>query len=364
MTKNINSTLRMLVILIIFLYNTQANEPNQFILDGEYNRFKFQANYDKGLNIVIVDDDSLGIHCKFIQFDMSNKIVYRLELPNKEILRDSRQVGLRYMTKNKNDLFIITSNWLYHYREMNGEYKNINYLVFEDAPQDAYVKDFDNYTTIAISTRLLPPGQDMNKWTMKTNDTLIKGVLPEFDNPKLVRFIPRQPYDVFENRVLISNILEATYYIVDLEDSTVIENNLNIFSGKSEINEYMEMEEIYNKIMETEQVIRASFIDSNRIIITSKVKRNNILELRHDIINYKNNEILQTYFEPLGKLLTNKNIKFGLLYYVSGNKIISLHRIPFTVDKSDDEYFIQDSVNNYYKTNFEFKSLIRIDELW
>lgn len=363
MMKNNMNYMGMLVILILFINNAKANEPNQFILDSEFDRFNFQSAYDQELNVVIVDNDSLGIHFKLIQFEDSTKRVYRLELPNIKRYRDPRQVGLIYLKKYKNDLCVVTGNWFYHYQENENEYKIKHHFEFEKIQLDAYIKDFDNYNTIAISTRILPPGQDMNIWTMKTNDTLIKGILPEYDFPNLLRFIPRQTYDVFENKVLISNILKTSYYIVDLEDGSVIENSLNLFTGEPEINEYMEMEGIFEKLKDTEQIIRSSFIDSNIIIITSKAKRNNVLELRHDIINYKNNKIIKTYFEPLDKLLTNKNIKFGLLYYVSGNKIISLHRIPFTVDKSDKEYFIKDSVNNYYKNNFEFKSLIRIDEI-
>ena len=363
MMKVIKTTMGMLAILIFFFYNTHANEPNQFVIDGEFSRFNFQTNYDQGLNVVIVDIDSLGIHLKLIQFENSKKSVYRLELPIKNRLRDPRQVGLVNLTKNDKDLFVTSGNWLFHYRKSNNEYKIKDHFEFESLQHDAFVIDFDNYNTISISSRILPENEDMNKWTVKTNDAIIKGVLPDYDYPTLLKFIPRQPYDIFENKVLISNILKDSYYIINLEDGNINENSLDIFIYESEMKDNMNMEEVVEKLKVTEQIIRSSFIDKNRIIITSKAKRNNILELRHDIINYKDNKILKTYFEPLDNLLTNKNIKFGQQYYVSGNKIISLHRIPFTVDKSDKEYFIKDSVNSYYENTYQFKSLIRIDEI-
>ena len=365
MTKNIKTTMGMLAILIFFFYNSQANEPNQFVLEGEFLSFDLQSTYDHKPNIVIVDNDSLGIHLKLIQYENSKKSVFRLELPMpiKNRLRDPRQVGLVNLTKNDDDLFVTSGNWLFHYRKSNNEYKIKDHLEFENIQRDVYIKDFDNYNTIDVSIRMLPPGQDMNKWTIKTNDTIIKGALPDYDYPDLLRFIPRQPYDILENKVLISNILKESYYIVDLETGIVNENSFDFFTDVSEIKNGMSMEEAFEKLKDTEQIIRSSFIDTNRIIITSKAKRNNILELRHDIINYKDNKILKTYFEPLDNLLTNKNIKFGLQYYVSGNKIISLHRIPFTIDKSAKEYFIKDSVNSYYENTYQFKSLIRIDEI-
>lgn len=118
-----------------------------------------------------------------------------------------------------------------------------------------------------------------------------------------------------------------------------------------------------NKLEVSEVVINSSFIDDEKILITSKAKQDGVLKLRHDIIRYKDNQILKTYFEPLYHDLTNKNLLFGQNYYFSGNKIISFHYIPFKVDKTQKEYSISDSVNSYYKYNPKVKTLIKVDEL-
>lgn len=234
---------------------------------------------------------------------------------------------------------------------------------FQSFQLDSYVFDLKNYNTISLSMRPVADDVDKNKWTMNKKGKTIAGSLPDFDVPLLLSFKPRNPYDIFKNKVLISNILDYSFSVIDLTDKSTVKNSFDIFTTKPNINTDLGMMEAFEQVKGSEQIVNSLFIDDDRIMITSKAIRNNILELRHDIISYKTNKIIKTYYEPLDSLLTNKNILFGKNYVVSENKIIAFHYIPFTINENDKEYFIRDSVNSYYMKNPKVKTLIRVYEL-
>lgn len=352
--------------MLPFLFSLSLNSQNlEFSkLTNELPKLQYKfVIIDEVLWTLKVGQDDNGIKLILEKLDIKTQNTKSIEtyVNNKSRYRTQRNYAL-YDFKVKNDTIIVLDQFeLNVYLLKDNLLNNLKTIELKNKFNDLY---YSKDKTILLSAFSSNNREFLPTFYYKSINERLNDIhhLKDIDYPELLRFIPRKTFDIFQNKILISNILEYKFYIFDIENESYKYYNSSKIKDSIQLDKYENVGEIYESISNKNQIVQTNFLNDTLILVTQAINEmgDDKKYLKHDIVNINSNSLVKSFKDKSYYYGSNKEVLWGKRYQVSNAKVISYQPIPYIPDFNSPEYKLQDSTNSYYIDNDSIQYLIRI----